>query len=70
MTKSFQSGLAPYMEGLIKQKRADGFSYKSEELLLKRLDTFIINTFPTLRQSGPRPAVERAIVITTGVYIS
>lgn len=46
MTKLFESKLAPYIEGLIRQKRADGFAYHSQENLLKRLDTFCVNNFP------------------------
>ncbi len=46
MNYSFESKLAPYIEGLIRQKRADGFSYNSGEKLLKRLDNFCIANFP------------------------
>lgn len=43
---TFESKLAPYIAGLIKQKCADGFSYDSGEKLLKRFDTFCIARFP------------------------
>ena len=46
MNYSFESKLAPYMEGLIKQKQSDGFKYHHGELLLKRLDTFCLMEFP------------------------
>ena len=42
----FKSRLAPYMEGLIEQKRANGYSYHSGELLLLRLDAFCYEKFP------------------------
>ena len=46
MNGMFESKLAPYMQGLVEQKRADGFSYHSGELLLKRFDTFCATRFP------------------------
>ena len=46
MNYTFESNLAPYIIGLIKQKRADGFSYDSGEKLLKRFDTFCKAKFP------------------------
>ncbi len=46
MTKTFESRLAPYMEGLVSQKRSNGFSYHSAEKLLKRLDAFCAANFP------------------------
>lgn len=33
MTYIFESGLAHHIEGLIQQKRADGYAYNSEEKL-------------------------------------
>ena len=39
MTYIFESGLAHHIEGLIQQKRADGYAYHAEEKLLKRFDT-------------------------------
>ncbi len=42
MTYTFESGLARHIEGLIQQKRADGYAYNCEEKLLKRLDTFCV----------------------------
>lgn len=38
MTYIFESDLAHHIEGLIQQKRADGYAYHSEEELLKRFD--------------------------------
>lgn len=46
MNGMFESKLAPYMQALVEQKRADGFSYHSGELLLKRFDTFCATRFP------------------------
>ena len=37
MTYIFESGLAHHIEGLIQQKRADGYAYNSEE---KRFNSF------------------------------
>lgn len=42
----FESAFAPYIAGLIDQKRADGFIYTSSEALLKRFDTFCKINFP------------------------
>jgi len=38
----YESVFAPYIEGLIKQKKADGFIYDAEAYLLKRFDSFCI----------------------------
>jgi len=46
MTSKVESNLAPYIEGLIEQKHADGFSYNATERLLRRLDAFCANNFP------------------------
>ena len=48
MTYIFESGLAHHIEGLIQQKRADGYAYNSEEKLLKRFDTFCVQNYPKL----------------------
>lgn len=48
MTYIFESGLAHHIEGLIQQKRADGYAYNSEEKLLKRFDTFCAQNYPEL----------------------
>ena len=48
MTYIFESGLAHHIEGLIRQKRADGYAYNCEEKLLKRLDTFCVQNYPEL----------------------
>lgn len=42
----FQSHLAPHMASLIEQKRALGYQYKEQVKLLKRFDTFCLETFP------------------------
>lgn len=49
MTYAFESGLKSYIFGLITQKRADGFTYISEEKLFKRLDNFCMEYFPNAR---------------------
>lgn len=48
MTYIFESGLAHHIEGLIQQKRADGYAYHAEEKLLKRFDTFCVQNYPEL----------------------
>ena len=42
----YESGICIYIIGLIRQKRADGFSYNCEEYHLKKLDTFYCSFFP------------------------
>jgi len=46
MRYTFESTFAPYIMGLIEQKRADGFIYVDGERMLKRLDTFCKERFP------------------------
>lgn len=46
MSYTYESKFAPYIEGLIEQKHANGFGYHSGELMLKRLDTFLVEEFP------------------------
>lgn len=46
MNYVFKSNLAPYITGLIEQKRADGYLYVGGEDLLKRFDTFCVKNFP------------------------
>lgn len=46
MKYTYKSKLAPYIEGLIRQKQADGFAYDSGQRLLKRFDTFCATYFP------------------------
>jgi len=42
----YHSSLAPYIEGLIRQKRADGFLYEYEAYSLKTFDDFcVLNGF-------------------------
>lgn len=40
---NYESTFAPYIEGLIKQKKADGFIYDYQSYILKSLDLFCIN---------------------------
>lgn len=37
-----QSIVAPYIDGLLREKRADGYAYGSAELILNRFDTYCI----------------------------
>ena len=46
MKYTFESSLGPHISGLIQQKRADGFSYTSDEYHLKKLDEFCAEFFP------------------------
>lgn len=46
MSRKFVSKFAPYIAGLIEQKHADGFIFKSSEKLLKRFDVFCAERFP------------------------
>lgn len=46
MSYEYTSAFAPYITGLIKQKRADGFSYKNEEYRLINFDKFCVLKFP------------------------
>ena len=46
MRYTFESAFAPYIIGLIEQKRADGYSYDNGEKLLKRFDTFCKDNYP------------------------
>ena len=38
-----KSIIAPYIDGLLEEKHANGYSYKSEELVLNRFDKYCIN---------------------------
>lgn len=38
-----KSIIAPYIDGLLEEKHANGFSYESEELVLNRFDTYCVN---------------------------
>jgi len=38
----YHSQLAPYISGLIRQKRADGYSYEFEAYMLEHFDRFCI----------------------------
>jgi integrase len=46
MKYNYESAFAPYIIGLIQQKRSDGFSYKAEEYHLKKFDEFCLLRFP------------------------
>ena len=39
-----QSVIAPYIDGLLKEKRANGYGYDSEELVLNRFDAYCIKS--------------------------
>lgn len=38
-----KSLIAPYIDGLLEEKYANGYSYESEELVLNRFDSYCIN---------------------------
>lgn len=38
-----KSLIAPYIDGLLEEKHANGYSYESEELVLNRFDTYCID---------------------------
>ena len=46
MKYTFKSAFEPYIVGLIKQKRSDGFIYESGEYHLKKFDEFCVSFFP------------------------
>jgi len=46
MKYTFESAFAPYIVGLINQKRSDGFIYDSGEYHLKKFDEFCVSFFP------------------------
>lgn len=46
MSEIFISRLAPYMTGLVEQKRALGYKYKTQVELLQKFDAFCIEQFP------------------------
>lgn len=48
MPTDLESKFAPYIEGLIEQKRANGFAYDSGVKLLKRFDKYCVMYFPLL----------------------
>jgi integrase/recombinase XerD len=35
--------VAPYIDGLLEEKHANGYSYKSEELVLNRFDQYCLD---------------------------
>jgi integrase len=43
---SYTSVFEPYITGLVEQKRADGFSYRTEEYRLINFDKFCVSKFP------------------------
>ena len=43
---NFKSLLAPYIEGLIEQKKALGFIYEEQERILRKFDNMIYEKFP------------------------
>ncbi len=46
MSGIFNSRLAPYMTGLVEQKRASGYKYNEQVKLLRKFDTFCLEHFP------------------------
>ena len=38
-----KSLIAPYIDGLLEEKHANGYSYESEELVLNRFDMYCMN---------------------------
>ena len=40
MEAVFQSTSAPFIDGLLAEKHANGYTYKSEELVLNRFDSY------------------------------
>ena len=61
----FESALAPYIEGLIEQKRADGFIYTTDEKVLKRFDAFCKNSFPDTGTITYELAAEWSVISPT-----
>lgn len=46
MSEIFSSKLAPYMTGLIEQKRALGYKYNAQVKMLRKFDAFCLEQFP------------------------
>ena len=65
MSHKYQSAFAPYIEGLIQQKRADGFVYTINEYLLRRIDAFCLEYFPDAGTITYEIAAEWSIIRQT-----
>ena len=65
MSHKYQSAFAPYIAGLIQQKRVDGFNYTTNEYLLMRIDVFCKETFPDADTITPELAAEWSIIRST-----
>ena len=65
MSERYQSAFAPYIAGLIQQKRADGFIYTISEYLLKRIDVFCKENFPEADTITYELAAEWSIIKPT-----
>ena len=65
MSHKYQSALAPYIAGLIQQKRADGFIYTTDEYLLRRIDAFCYENFPDADTITYELAAEWSIIRTS-----
>ena len=65
MNYDYQSAFAPYIEGLIQQKHADGFIYTINEYLLKRIDIFCKENFPDADTITYELAAEWSIIKPT-----
>ena len=65
MSHIYKSAFAPYIEGLIQQKRADGFVYTINEYLLKRIDAFCEEAFPDADTITSELAAEWSVIRPT-----
>lgn len=65
MRYAYNSVLAPYIIGLIKQKRSDGFGYKEEEYHLKKIDEFCLLRFPDANTVTRELASEWSVIRPT-----
>jgi integrase len=61
----FESNLKPYIIGLIQQKRADGFSYDTDEYHFKKLDDFCLAFYPDATTITRELASEWAVIRPT-----
>ena len=65
MKYTYNSALAPYITGLIQQKRSDGFIYKDEEYLLQKIDEFCLLRFPKATVITRELAAEWSVIRPT-----
>ena len=57
MDVQFESPLAPFMERLVREKRASGYKYETPAQVLKELDCFLCGTDVTPNEL-PKPLVD------------